>query len=332
MKWLAWLGCACVALATAGACSSDDGKKVQQAEDGGAAGEGASPAVAGSLSVGGEGGNGAAPVVEGGAAGAAPVSQGGQAGSAEGGAGGQPALEISLATLQGAWTGHIHSSYVCESNAQAIELTVEGSTLTRGGVTGEVEQQAGQAFTFALSQTADPLQTYVGQLFLHRSGKYALYVELGFYQGERAGEIALAILQKAPSTPPETTEEDVLGDWQGTGLELGEGFAVVEQFPSRGIFRATEGVVVDGEDRDGAFSGLVQQEVYEEPEPAFLSWEALQGSNPIGILTLMSDDKQVLAVALLRELDENDGALCDLTDPYADMSVHKFALWTKVDE
>lgn len=337
MKCLAWLGCACVVLSTAGACSSEDGKKVQRGEDGGAAGEDGNPSViAGSGASGGEGGTGAAPTIEGGAAGAPPVTQGGQAGSPEGGAGGEPSIALSLETLQGTWTGHVLSSYVCESSTQPIVLTVEGSALTTGGdevqASGQIEQQEGQAFTFGLDSALDPLQTYRGQFFLHPSGKYALYVVLGSYQGERAGEIALAIVQKSPAAAPETTEADVLGDWQGTGFELGADFGVVEQFPSRGTFISSEGLVINGEDRDGDLAGLVSQLSYEEPDPAFASASVLQGPNELGFMGLISDDKQVLAVALLRDQDEFDSALCDLSDPYANMSLHKFALWTKLAE
>jgi hypothetical protein len=58
----------------------------------------------------------------------------------------------------------------------------------------------------------------------------------------------------------------------------------------------------------------------------------IQGEQEQRPMYLMSDDAQVIAVAQLTDQDENNGALCTLDDPYADMSVHKFALWQRVVE
>lgn len=347
MKWLAWLGCACVALATAGACGGEDGKKSQQREDGGAAGETTTPSVAGDQARGGEP---ASP--EGGAAGVPAVGQGGEAGSAGAepggaggaggasgvaGAGGAPSAQLSLTDLQGNWYGRVLSSYACESAVRDLALSIEGAAVTSNWyervATGQVQQEGAQAFTLGLSidspeneENPQPDQQYRAQLFVHPSGQYAVFVARQESSEGVGGSLDIAILQKgeAPGEPSSPVSADFAGDWQGTGLELNDDLSLAEEFPSSGAFVASDGLGLDGTDRDGDFSGS-------SSGPESGAWWASfvpQGDAEFGIITLMSNDLQVLALAMLRRQSVDNSALCDLSEK-SDMSLHKFGLWTK---
>jgi hypothetical protein len=331
MKWLAWVGCACVALVTIGACSGDEDKKVERGEDGGAAGDvSTTPGGGGQApSAGGEGG---VPTIP---SGGAPVEAGagGVAEAGAGGEGGVPSAELSIESLQGTWSGRLLPSYVCESSVARVQLTIEGTTVTSSwpavatSPTGEVEQQAGRAFTFGLVVVDESLtQDYRAQLFVHPSGQYALVVLQSYFETGVSPTINLALLQKAEPSETDPPPDALLGDWQGTGIELDGAFEVVDQFESSGSFVSTEGMVLSGTDRDGAFGGIV----VDGGNGWSAAPDATQDPNQLGIMTLTSDDEKVLAVAMLRDLSEDNSALCNLDDPYADMSVHKFALWDKV--
>lgn len=331
MKWLAWLGCTCMALVTVGACSGDEGKKTERGEDGGAAGE-----VASAPGGGGQEPSGGRPTSSGGEGGVAEIPvDGGAAGAAEAGAGGEGGVAsdgLSLASLQGKWTGHLLGSYECESSVEDVELVIEGSAVTSAwGIqntagSGEIEQQAGPAFTFGLFVDNGSFeQNYRAQFFVHPSGTYALAVLRAYYEEGPSNEIVVGILQKAEASDTPPDNDALAGQWNGTGVELDSSFEVVSQFESNATFNPSEGLVMSGEDRDGAFEGIVLGKEAGASTAEFTQ----QGANEIGVILLMSDDSKVLAVAMLRDLSENNGALCNLDDPYSDMSVHKFALWDK---
>lgn len=193
--------------------------------------------------------------------------------------------------------------------------------------TGQVAQQSGRAFTFDLQyETVDFNEDYRAQLFVHPSGKYALVVLQAIPSTDGTREITVGVLQKAAASDTPPTTNDLIGDWQGTGVELNTAFEVVEQFDSTASFTPSEGLVLSGADRDGAYEGIV----IDENDGAASAEFSHQGDNEVGVYTLMSDDRNVVAVAMIRDLSENNGALCNQNDPYADMSVHKFALWDRV--
>lgn len=353
MKWLAWLGCACVALSVAGACGGGDGKQSQRREDGGAGGEIASAGAAFDPAHGGQ------PALPEGGAGGIPAT--GQAGELTGvggeltGIGGEPAgvggeagaggvanAELSLASLEGNWYGHLLSSYVCESNVQNIALNIEGGAVTStwppsgNQTTGLIQQAGAQDFTFELlvdypedGESPSSDQHYRGQLYVHPSAQYAIFVALAYTPEGVAGWLDIAILQKgqAPGEPTGPGGADLAGDWQGNGLELNEELGVVQEFPSRGSFIWGDGVLMDGTDRDGGFSGSLT----DQQQGQWLSSYVPQGDTSFGLITLMSDDKRVLALAFLRRQGEDSSALCD-TGLTSDMSLHKFGLWTKATE
>lgn len=349
MTWKGLLSCACLLTVVAVACSGDDGKKASRGEDAGAGGESVDPNAGGSsmmaagagepsggTSSGGVGGEAGQPVVPS-EAGAGGTGAGGVF-VGEGGAAGQGSGALTIQDLQGSWTGHLLGSYVCESGLEEIELTFDGSSVVSSWPsvedtgTGQVVQQAGQSFTFGIfTDNPNFNQNYLAQLYVDPSGQYAIFIALAQYEGDNgvSGSADIAILQKAAATPLDAVEEDFLGDWSGTGFRLGDDFKITEQFDSSANFDVSDGLVLASfVDADGEIPSAGLEET-NFAEGAWIAPRMTQTPHTLGGMFLMSDDKRMMAVALLRELDQNDGALCDLTDPFADMSVHKFALWSK---
>ena len=337
MTWKAWLGCSSVALCLAIACGGSDGKKVARDAGGagGAAGEEAAagaggkptPAEGGAPTAGtGAGEGGAGPTLgTAGAAGAAP---------SEAGAGGGTATTMGLEALQGTWSGHVLSSYVCESDFGDIELTIEGSSVssTWPSVTdlgrGEVTAQTGQSFTLGLYiDNPNFNQNYRAQLFLDPTGTYALFVALHSVTSGPGNSIDLAVLQKTALEPHDSVLDDYYGDWSGPTFALDADFAITRQLDATASFTNESNGDVTGQDDDGTFSGVLEEATF--VPTVWVAPRMSQVPNNLGGMFVLSNDKQAMAVALLRELDANDGALCDLTNPFADMSVHKFGLWTK---
>jgi hypothetical protein len=319
------------------ACSGSDGKKAAR-DAGGAGGDEAGPGSGGSQ-VPGEGGGSATAGVGPGEAGAGAVANEAGAGGAapsEAGAGGGPSVSVGLEALQGTWTGQLLASYVCESGRQDIELTIEGSSVSSTWPsienlgTGEIVHQAGQSFTLGLYIDNPSFnQNYRAQLFVDATATYALFVALSYDDDDAPGNsVGVALLQKAALAPIEAAIADYYGDWSGPTFALDADLAIARELDATASFTNESNGDVTGQDDDGTFSG---------GETNFVSgiWVAprmSQAPNALGGMFLLSNDKRAMAVALLRELDETDGALCDLGAPFADMSVHKFGLWLKAPE
>jgi hypothetical protein len=348
MTWRTWLAGSGVALCVVVACSGSDGKKVVR-EAGGAGGDEAELGAGGSqMSDGGAGsatagvgpdqaGAGAS-ANEAGAGGAATNEAGaGGAATNEAGAGGGPSLSVDLAALEGTWTGQVLASYVCESGLEEIELTIEGSTVSSTWPsaedlgTGEIVHQAGQSFTFGLFiDNPNFNQNYRAQLFVDPTATYALLVALAQHSDGPANSIDMALLQKTELMPLEAEAADYLGDWSGPTFALDADLAIARKLDATAAFTSESNGDVTGQDDDGAFSGVLEPTQFASGVWVVPSMQ--QGANELGGIFLLSNDKQAMGVALLRELDETNGALCDLSDPFVDMSVHKFGLWTKVPE
>ena len=337
MTWKAWLGCSSVALCMALACGDSDGKKVAR-DAGGAAGDQAE-AGAGGKQLPSDGGvpSAGAGASEGGAGGASAIPNEAGAGGAvpsDAGAGGGPATAVGLAALQGTWSGHVLGSYVCESDLNDIELTIDGSSVSstwpsvKDLGTGEIVAQTEQSFTLGLYiDNPNFNQNYTAQLFLDPTGTYALFVALHSVSDGPGNSIDLAVLQKTALETHDSVLDDYYGDWSGPTFALDADFAITRQLDATASFTNESNGDVSGQDDDGAFSGVLEETNF--VSSVWVAPRMSQVPNNLGGMFVLSDDKQAMAVALLRELDANDGALCDLTNPFADMSVHKFGLWTK---
>lgn len=335
IKSWAWplFGVTAIALA----CSGTDSKSPLPSAEAGAAGDSGDFAGSGgsSASTGGASGEGGksdagATSTEGGAFGAA--------GAGDAGAGGDSASPLSLSDLAGDWSGTLINTYVCESNPERIDVAIEGSTVTTGpwpsqvGTTGTIAQQAGGSFALTLPVAATQYtaaSTLYGQLYVDPSAQYALFVTQEVDQGNDYTYGNIAILQRdgAPST--DFSDADLVGHWAGVGVHLDQELATTDTFDSQGSFYFDSenqdlihfgGVDVDGEfSADGVGDG-----------GEFSAWtsEVTQNDESYGGIFLLSDDKRVLATALLKRVDKYNGALCDLRI-FADMSVHRFALWNR---
>lgn len=339
MTWKTWLACTGVALSVAMACSGSDGKKAVR-DAGGAGGDAAEPGAGGSEAPG-DGGSGGSTTAGGpgeAGTGAAPSDAGAGGGvSAEAGAGGGPAVAVELAALQGTWTGQVLGSYVCESGLQDIELTIDGSSVSSTWPsvedlgTGEIVHQAGQSFTLGLFiDNPNFNQNYRAQLFVDATATYALFVALAQHQDGPANSVDVALLQKTPLMPLDAVVSDYFGNWSGPTFALDANLAIARELDATAAFTNESNGDVTGQDDDGTFSGVLEAAQF--AAGAQIVPQMPQGANALGGIFLLSNDRQAMAVALLRELDDVDGALCDLSDPFADMSVHKFGLWLKAPE
>lgn len=345
MTWKGLLTCVCLATVVAVACSSDDGKKASRGEEAGAGGESVDPNAGGSSMM----AAGAGEAAGGTSSAAGARAQAGEPGTpseagaggafvGDGGAAGQGSGPLTLQDLEGSWTGHLLGTYVCESSLDEIELTIDGASVVSNWPSaedtgsGQIVQQAGQSFTFGIfTDNPNYNQNYLAQLYVDPTAQYAIFIALAQYEGDNGvGNSAnIAILQKAAATPLDAVAEDFVGDWSGVGFRVGNDFEITDQFASSATFDNSDGLVLSTlVDADGTIPSESLEEAY-FAEGAWIAPRMTQTPNTLGAMFLMSDDKRMMAVALLRELDENDGALCDLTDPFVDMSIHKFALWSK---
>lgn len=273
------------------------------------------------------------------------ANEAGAAGTPEAGAAGSAGAdngELTLATLAGDWSGTIQNTYVCESTPSKLAFAIEGSTVTLDSspygldASGTIEQRAGSAFALTLAIPAtefSPGGTVRGQLFVDASANYALLVlqELDEVTDDRAyGSVAL--LQRGGGAASTFAASDLVGTWAGTGVHLDAQLGVVDTFTSSGTFNENDGLLFTGLDGDGQIGGEVFQS--NDTEGALVGvWAGgnlIQSDLPYGGVFLMSDDKQVLAAALLKGVSENNGPLCDLYT-FQDMSVHRFGIWTKLE-
>jgi len=333
LKSWAWplFGVTAIALA----CSSSSSKGTLPSGEAGAAGDsGEEAAGSGGSSAGTPGASG-----EGGASEAgAPSSEGGAAGAGDAaGAGGESASPLTLADLAGDWSGTLINTYVCETNPERLDVAIEGSTVTTSpwpqsvGSTGSIAQQAGGSFTLTLPVAATqytPATTLHGQLYVEPSAHYALFVTQEIDQGNDYMYGNIAILQRDGAPATDFSDDDLTGYWSGLGLHLDQQLAATDAFASSGSFyfdaEQQDLIHFGGVDADGEFGA---DGVGNEGEFTVWTSDVTQNDEPYGGIFLLSDDKRVLATALLKRIDKYNGALCDLRI-FTDMSVHKFALWS----
>jgi hypothetical protein len=209
------------------------------------------------------------------------------------------------ATPDGTWSGVVSDTYFCEGDSFTIELDIDGSALsvTDGttflvGTTGTLTQQENEAYTVALDLAGGG----EGLLYIDPTATYGLILVHASAAGYR---YAIGVLQKGSLGPVSFAENDLVGEWEGVEFRVDAGLAVTSTAASSATVTAPEGLLLEGTDSDGDFSGTLA--LADGTTGVYASWPSpdvdwpLFSRSPIGTL---SADKQVFAVAFMTSLCE----------------------------
>ena len=234
--------------------------------------------------------------------------------------------QVETGTIEGTWAGVISDTYFCEGGSYTIELDIEGSTITvtggtvtegafplmGAGTTGTLTHQSGEAYTLTLEIE----ETAEGQLYVDPQIGYGLLFVHTYPSDE--GAFVLGAMQKGALEELTFQDSDLVGDWEGVAVRVDAGLAVTSTTTSSATMYESAGVILDGTDGDGDFSGLITLDPFDPVFVGSVDWPPSTSYEAIGTLSF---DKQVLAIAFLTSDCEYN---LDLVLPD-----QKFALWVK---
>jgi hypothetical protein len=224
-------------------------------------------------------------------------------------------------TMEGTWAGVVSDNYYCEGGSYPIEIDVSGSTITvtggfafTTGTTGTLTNQAGEAYTVMM----DLAEAGEGQMFVDPGMNYAFFIVHG---SDATYDYLIGVLQKGTLASFTCEDSDLVGDWAGTSVRVNAGLGVTATSASSATMYESAGVVLDGTDGDGDFSGLVTVDPFATDAGVYEGSADWPPSTSYGVRSWLSFDKNAMAVAFL-----NDTCHYTLAD---DLPAQKFAIWVK---
>ncbi len=245
---------------------------------------------------------------------------------------GGPAIEGT--SIEGTWSGAVAGSYLCEMDAESIELTFEedtvvvtGGSVTEGaypsiapGSSGTYEQNDDGRFVFSVDDGGE----LKGSIIVDPEAGHAVLILDGNppSDGNQGGYIG--VLQLGSLQSISTTESDIVGTWSGTGVAVNGAYDLIESVDTEMTISEPEGLALTGNYGSSSVSiAAGDLAVYSSETGIFRTTGAgvTLGASTYPSVFALSYDEQWLAAGFFTE-----GCSTDLFDQLQDQ---KFALYER---
>lgn len=240
-------------------------------------------------------------------------------------------------TIEGTWSGVIQDTYYCEGSAVTFQIDISDSAISQTGgtfnwlgTTGSITKASEQNYDITIDDGVGGVVT--GRLYTDPSINYAV---IAFFSGSSRQDGLVGILQKGPLTDVSYQESDLVGNWQGTAVNVDADLTVTNSHNSSASISMGTVLSMTGMDGDGSFNaplstepdfaGIILEPGYESYGMYVSGWGAASqvqwGATNYDALYALSRDKTVLAAAFVR-------SVCSTT-VFSDSPSPKLVLWKK---
>lgn len=241
-------------------------------------------------------------------------------------------------SIEGTWSGVVAGTYLCEMDADTIELslgedtvTVSGGTVTEGmypsispDSSGSIEAIGDGEFVLSIDDGGE-LQ---GRIIVDPEAGHAVLIldRDPATAGSQGGYIG--VLQLEALTAMNATSSDLVGTWSGTGVSVNNSYELLESVSTEITITEPDGLALTGTYGSSSISaGAGDLSVlYDNPATGLYRATAtpgivFDGTTAYGAAFAMSYDEQWLAAGFLSDD-------CD-TDLFAQLQNQKIALYER---